>query len=164
MIVIIGAKYKKNTSRAIDPTEQTRFSKSRQSDLEDIGQGQGSSHETHPLMLLIICTKFGKNPSWTVDATGWTRKVNEQTDRQTDRVNPIYPPHPPRPTPLRCGGYNYVALKYESTRNTKCNLRIKCQPRNSLTYFKLFFAAKYCECLYIFILKEFQLLCVWISY
>ena len=26
-------------------------------DLEDIGQGQGSSHATHPLMLLIICTK-----------------------------------------------------------------------------------------------------------
>ena len=45
-------------------------------------------------MLLIICTKYGKNPSWTVDATWRTRKVNGQTDRQTDRrtdrVNPIY--------------------------------------------------------------------------
>ena len=38
-----------------------------------------------PLMLLIICTKYGKNPSCTVDATGRTRKVNGQTDRQTDR-------------------------------------------------------------------------------
>ena len=37
------------------------------------------------LMLLIICTKFGKNPSWIVDVTGRTRKVNGQTDRQTDR-------------------------------------------------------------------------------
>ena len=52
--------------------------------LEDIDQDQGSSHATHPLMLLIIFTKYGKNPSWTVDATGRTRKVNGQTDGQTD--------------------------------------------------------------------------------
>ena len=61
------------------------MSKSRPNDLEDIGQGQGSSHATHPLILLIICTKYGKNLSRTVDATGWTRKVNGQTDRRTDR-------------------------------------------------------------------------------
>ena len=48
-------------------------------------QGQGSSHATHPLMLLIMCTKYGKNPSYSVDATGRTRKVNRQTDGQTDR-------------------------------------------------------------------------------
>ena len=84
MIVIICAKYKKNPSRTINVTERTRFSKSRPNDLEDIGQGQGSSHATHPLMLLIICTKYWKNPSWTVDGTGRTRKVNGQTDRQTD--------------------------------------------------------------------------------
>ena len=83
MIVIIFAKYRKNPSRTVDATEGTRFSKSRPNDLEDIGQGQGSSHTTHPLMLLIICTKYGKNPFWTVDATGRTRKVNGQTDRQT---------------------------------------------------------------------------------
>ena len=52
------------------------------------------------LSLLIICTQYGKIPSWTVDATGRTRKVNEQTNRQTDRVNPIYPP-PPTLTSLR---------------------------------------------------------------
>ena len=74
---------KKNPSRTVDATEQTRFSKSRPNDLEDIGQGQRSSHATHPLVLLIICTKYGKNPFWTVDATGQTRKVNGQTDRQT---------------------------------------------------------------------------------
>ena len=34
-----------------------------------IGQGQRSSHATHLLMLVIICTKYGKNPSRTVDAT-----------------------------------------------------------------------------------------------
>ena len=85
MIVIICAKYKTNPSRTVDTTERTQFSKSRPNDLEDIGQGQGSSHATHPLMLLIICTKYGKNPSRTVDATGRTRKVNGQTDRQTDR-------------------------------------------------------------------------------
>ena len=42
-------------------------------DLEDIGQGQRSSHATHLLMLVIICTKYGKNPSGTVDATERTR-------------------------------------------------------------------------------------------
>ena len=86
MIVIICAKYKKNPPRTVDATERTRFSKSRPNDLEDIGQGQGSSHATPPLMLSIICTKYGKNPSWTVDATermrdGWT---DRRTDGQTD--------------------------------------------------------------------------------
>ena len=85
MIVIICTKYKKNPSRTVYATEQTRFSKSRPNDLEDIAQGQGSSHATHPLMLLIICTKYGKNPSRTVDATGRTQKVNGQTDGRTDR-------------------------------------------------------------------------------
>ena len=85
MIVIICAKYKKNPFRTVDAKERTRCSKLRSNDLEDIGQGQGSSLATHPLMLLIICTKYGKNQSWTVDATGRTRKVNGQTDRQTDR-------------------------------------------------------------------------------
>ena len=55
------------------PPPQTRFSKSRSNDLEDIGQGQRSSHATHLLMLVIICTKYGKNPSRTVDATERTR-------------------------------------------------------------------------------------------
>ena len=32
-----------------------------------------SSHATHLLMLVIICTKYGKNPSGTVDATERTR-------------------------------------------------------------------------------------------
>ena len=41
--------------------------------LKDIGQGQRSSHVTHLLMLVIICTKYGKNPSRTVDATERTR-------------------------------------------------------------------------------------------
>ena len=100
MLMIICAKYMKNRSKTVASTERTRFSKSRPNDLEDIGQGQGSSHATHPLMLLIISTKYGKNPSWTVDATGRTRKVkgqmerqtDGQTDRQTDKVNQIYPP------------------------------------------------------------------------
>ena len=54
---------KNNRSRTENVTEQTRFSKSRSNDLEDIGQGQRSSHATHLLMLVIICTKYGKNPS-----------------------------------------------------------------------------------------------------
>ena len=35
--------------------------------LKGICQGQRSSHATHPPMLVIICTKYGKNPSRTVD-------------------------------------------------------------------------------------------------
>ena len=73
MIVIICAKYKKNPSRTADATERTRFSKSRSNDLEEIGQGQRSSHVTHFLMLVIICTKYGNTPSGTVDATERTR-------------------------------------------------------------------------------------------
>ena len=46
--------------------------KTRSNDLEDIGQGQ-RSYATHLLMLVIICTKYGKNPSRTVDATERTR-------------------------------------------------------------------------------------------
>ena len=101
MLVIICTTYGNNPSRTVDATERTRFSKSRPNDLENIGQCQRSLHATYPLMLLIICTKYGKNPSGTVDATGWTGKVKGQTDtwtdrrtdRQIDRVNPIYPPN-----------------------------------------------------------------------
>ena len=69
LIVIIFGKYKNNPSRTADTTERTRFYKSRSNDLEDIGQGQRSTHATHLLMLVIICTKYGKTPSGTVDAT-----------------------------------------------------------------------------------------------
>ena len=91
MIVIICAKYKKNPSITVDATEQTRFSKSRPNDLEDIGQGQRSLCATHPLIVVIICTKYGKNPSRTVDVTERTQQAG-QTDGRTDRLKPIYPP------------------------------------------------------------------------
>ena len=73
MVVIICGKYANNLSRTEKVTERTRFSKSRSNDLEDIGQGQRSSHATHLLMLVIICITYGKNPSRTVDATEGTR-------------------------------------------------------------------------------------------
>ena len=60
-------------SRTENVTERIRFSKSRSNDLADIGQGQRSSHATHLLMLVIICTKYGKNPPRAVDATKRTR-------------------------------------------------------------------------------------------
>ena len=72
MVVIICGKYGNNQSRTENVTERTRFSKSRSNDLEDMGQGQRSSHVTY-LMLVISCTKYGKNPSRTVDATERTR-------------------------------------------------------------------------------------------
>ena len=73
MIMFICAKYKNNPPRTVDATELTRFFKSRSNDLEDIGQGQRSSHVTHLLMLVIICTKYGKSPTRTVDVTERTR-------------------------------------------------------------------------------------------
>ena len=51
MVVIICGKYGNNRFRAENVTERTRFSESRSNDLEDIGQGQRSSHATHLLML-----------------------------------------------------------------------------------------------------------------
>ena len=82
MIVIICTKYGNNRSRTENITERTRFSKTRSNDLEDIGQGQRSSHVTHLLMLVIICTKYEKNPSRTVDAT-------EQTPFSRPRPNDL---------------------------------------------------------------------------
>ena len=73
MVVIICGKYGNNRSRTENVTERTWFSNSRSNDLEDIGQGQRSSHATHLLMLVIICIKYGKNLSRTVDATERTR-------------------------------------------------------------------------------------------
>ena len=72
-VVIICGKYGNNRFRTENVTEQTRFSKSRSNDLEDIGKVQRSSHVTHLFMPVIICTKYGKNPSGTVDATERTR-------------------------------------------------------------------------------------------
>ena len=71
MLVIICTKYGKNPSRTVDAIEWTWFSRSRPNDLENIGQGQRSSHVTH-LLMLIICTKYGMNPSRTVDVIEWT--------------------------------------------------------------------------------------------
>ena len=73
MVVIICGKYENDRSRTENVAERTRFSKSRSNDLQDIGQGQRSSHATHLLMLVIICTKYRNNPSRTVDATERTR-------------------------------------------------------------------------------------------
>ena len=60
-------KYGKTPSGTIDATERTRFSRPRPNDLEDIGQGQRSLYARHSLILVIICAKYGKNPSRTVD-------------------------------------------------------------------------------------------------
>ena len=69
MVVIICGKYGNNRSRTENVKERTRFSNSRSNDLEDIVQGQRSSHVTHLLMLVIICIEYRKNPSRAVDAT-----------------------------------------------------------------------------------------------
>ena len=74
MVVIICDKYGNSRSITVKFTERTQFSKSRSNDLEDIGQGQRSSHGTNLLRLVIIFfTKYGKSPLRTVDATERTR-------------------------------------------------------------------------------------------
>ena len=97
MVVIICGKYGNNRSRTENVTERTRFSKSRSTDLEDIGQGQRSSHATHLLMLVIICIEYGKNPSRTVDATvrTWFSKPrpNDLEDIGQDQRS-LHPTHP----------------------------------------------------------------------
>ena len=58
-------------------SKRTQFSRPRPNDLEDIGQGQRLLYATHPLILVIICAKYGKNPSRTVEFffQGWGRKI-----------------------------------------------------------------------------------------
>ena len=97
MVVIICGKYENNRSRTENVTERTRFSKSRSNDLDDIGQGQRSSHTTHLLMLVIICTKHGKNPSGTVDATERTRFSRPRPNDLEDigqGLRSLYATHP----------------------------------------------------------------------
>ena len=97
MVVIICGKYGNNRSRTENGTERTRFSKSRSNDLEDIGQGQRSSHATHLLMLVIICIKYKKNPYRTVDATERTQfsksRPNDLEDIGQDQRS-LYATHP----------------------------------------------------------------------
>ena len=97
MVVIICGKYGNNQSRTENATERTRFSKSRSKDLEDMGQGQRSSHATHLLMLVIIWMKYGKNPSTTVDATERTRfsrlRPNDLEDKGQGQRS-LYATHP----------------------------------------------------------------------
>ena len=52
-------------------------------DLEDITQGQKSSHATYPPILEIMCAKYVQNPSRNIGATEQTWAI---TDEQTDRV------------------------------------------------------------------------------
>ena len=97
MVVIICGKYGNNRSRTENVTERTRFSNSRSNDLEDIGQGQRSSHARHLLMLVIICIKYRKNPSRTVDATERTwfsrPRPNDLEDIGQGQ-NSLYATHP----------------------------------------------------------------------
>ena len=95
MVVIICGKYGNNRSRTENVTEQTRFSNSKSNDLEDIGQGQRSSHATHLLMLVIICIKYRKNPSRTVEATErtWFSRPNDLEDIGQGQ-NSLYATHP----------------------------------------------------------------------
>ena len=76
LLVIICTKYGKNLSRTSDATEQTRFSRSRPNDVENIGQGQRSLHATHPLMLMMICAKYGKKIFFKVKAEKLGNKLN----------------------------------------------------------------------------------------
>ena len=97
MVMIICGKYGNNRSRTENVTERTRFSKSRSNDLEDIGQGQRSSHATHLLMLVIICTKYGNNRSRTENVTERTRFSKSRSNDLEDigqGQRSLYATHP----------------------------------------------------------------------
>ena len=129
MLVIICAKYGKNSSRTVHVVKWTQqdvpyfssfIAKSWLNGLEDIVQDQRSINTTHPLMLVIIFAKYGKNPSRIVcsveqtwqDVTHFSSFIAKSwlnylkdigqgwTDGQTNGVKPIYPP-----TTLLCGRY-----------------------------------------------------------
>ena len=83
ILMIICAKYEQNPSRIVCAAERTRqevlrfgnfIAKSWPNDLEYIWQDQRSLRATHPLILVIICVKYGKNPSRTVRALERTRQ------------------------------------------------------------------------------------------
>ena len=96
MLVIICAKLGNNSSKNLCAEEWTRqdviyFSsftaKSWLNDLGDICQGQRSLCATHPLMLVIICARFRKNPHRTVgvtELTGNTGLTDGLTDGRTE--------------------------------------------------------------------------------
>ena len=98
MVVIICGKNGNNRSWTENVTERTPFSKSRPNDLEDIGQGQRSSHATHLLTLVIISIKYKKkNPSRTVDATERTQFSNSRPNDLEDigqGQRSLYATHP----------------------------------------------------------------------
>ena len=72
--MIICAKHGKNLSRTVDfffKVKAKKFQKfAKNSNLQILKKTQ---HLTHPLIIAIICAKYQKNPSSTVDATEWTR-------------------------------------------------------------------------------------------
>ena len=81
MVVVIYTKYGNNPSRTVCPVKRTQKcvpyfgsfnAKPWLNDLEDICQVQRSLCMTHPVMLVIIYGKYGKNPSRTVRAVEWT--------------------------------------------------------------------------------------------
>ena len=108
MLVIICAKYGKDPSRTVCSVERTQedvpyfsifIAKSWLYDLEDIGQGQRSLCATHPLMLVIICVWYRKNPSRPVGVTERTQYAG-RTYRRMDGRSEINIP----PQQLRCAG------------------------------------------------------------
>ena len=106
LMVVISAHYGKNPSRTVDVTERTQqmgrtyfnsfVAKSCLNDLEDIDQGQRSYFVTHPLMVVIICAKYGKNPSRTVDVTERTRHAGRKDGERNRWSETNIPPTPPQ--------------------------------------------------------------------
>ena len=75
ILVIICGKYGKNPSRTVDFFFQGQgrnffFKFVKNSNFQILKKKE---HATHPLMIVIICTKYKKNPFRTVDATERTR-------------------------------------------------------------------------------------------
>ena len=94
MVVIFCGKYGNNRSRTENATERTRFWKSRSDDLEGIGQGQRSSHAAH-LMLVVICIKYGKNPSRTAtEPTRFSRPRPNDLEHIGQGQKSLYETHP----------------------------------------------------------------------
>ena len=72
---------------------QQFYCKSWLNDSEGIAQGQRSLCATHPLMLVVIYAKYGKNTFERTDRRADGYK-DEHTDKQIARLFPIYHHHP----------------------------------------------------------------------
>ena len=101
ILVLICAQYGNNSSRTVCAVERTQqdvpyFSRFLHVMAEWSWRYRSSSKivcATYPLMLVIICALYGKNPSWTVEVWRRTWRTGGRADGWTEYNKYIHPPN-----------------------------------------------------------------------